>query len=267
MAAIPHHSYHETDESREVREMYNERNTGEKGSTEEPATLIELPTAAGSVMLDLEQHRHQASAPRSVSSSASSKSRSSTVQPDKTKKVGIGIRHGRRKSEELRQAPSENEQPTGGASSKPSDADSRSPALSGSASSLPQSVFSKTRDDDEAPPLTAEVCTDASLATRRCTRPCPARPRVRGRTRPQRAPRATGSTPLGACPRVALRPSVPAALCSPLSHPPPAVHRAQDAKARATRTAMLIEYAYRHEYAKSGKGGQNDNKYDLILSA
>ena len=38
----------------------------------------------------------------------------------------------------------------------------------------------------------------------------------------------------------------------------------QEAKARATRTAMLIEYAYRHEYAKAG--GKSD-KYDLILSA
>ena len=40
--------------------------------------------------------------------------------------------------------------------------------------------------------------------------------------------------------------------------------RTQEAKARATRTAMLIEYAYRHEYAKAG--GKSD-KYDLILSA
>ena len=43
-----------------------------------------------------------------------------------------------------------------------------------------------------------------------------------------------------------------------------AVCRTQEAKARATRTAMLIEYAYRHEYAKAG--GKSD-KYDLILSA
>ena len=42
---------------------------------------------------------------------------------------------------------------------------------------------------------------------------------------------------------------------------------AQDAKARATRTAMLIEYAYRHEYAKAGGGRQSEGKYDLILSA
>ena len=42
------------------------------------------------------------------------------------------------------------------------------------------------------------------------------------------------------------------------------VSHTQEAKARATRTAMLIEYAYRHEYAKAG--GKSD-KYDLILSA
>ena len=41
----------------------------------------------------------------------------------------------------------------------------------------------------------------------------------------------------------------------------------QDAKARATRTAMLIEYAYRHEYAKIGDARQSESKYDLALSA
>ena len=39
----------------------------------------------------------------------------------------------------------------------------------------------------------------------------------------------------------------------------------QDAKARATRSAMLIEYAYRHEFSKLGTSGES--KYDMVLSA
>lgn len=39
----------------------------------------------------------------------------------------------------------------------------------------------------------------------------------------------------------------------------------QDAKARATRSAMLIEYAYRHEFSKLGTSGEG--KYDMVLSA
>ena len=39
----------------------------------------------------------------------------------------------------------------------------------------------------------------------------------------------------------------------------------QDAKARATRSAVLIEYAYRHEFSKPGTGGEG--KYDMVLSA
>ena len=55
MAAAYYYQYHETDECRELREGYNEMNTGEKGSFEDPAARVELPTAAGSVMLDLGQ--------------------------------------------------------------------------------------------------------------------------------------------------------------------------------------------------------------------
>lgn len=48
-----YHMCHEMDEAREIREAYNENNTGDKGTFEDPSELVELPTAAGSVMLDL----------------------------------------------------------------------------------------------------------------------------------------------------------------------------------------------------------------------
>ena len=47
MAAAYYYQYHETDECRQLREGYNETNTGEKGSFEDPATRMECAGCEG----------------------------------------------------------------------------------------------------------------------------------------------------------------------------------------------------------------------------
>lgn len=43
---------------------------------------------------------------------------------------------------------------------------------------------------------------------------------------------------------------------------------AEDAKARATRTAMLVEYAHRHQFPlRASRQNENENRFDEVLSA
>ena len=140
------HMYHETDEARECREQYNLRETGEKSATSEAMpTLIELPTAAGSVSLDLNKQQGS-SGPSSLSPTKSTlrardqfgkvlARNSSGLKKEKTKRT--------RKSEEH----DESELPTGGAEKR--------------SSQDKPTLFSKGGHEDDIPPLTAEVCVPA----------------------------------------------------------------------------------------------------------
>ena len=116
MAAV-FHMYHEDDEAREMREAYNEFYTGDKGIVEEPR--VELPTSAGSAMLDL----------------------------NKAQAAPVPSRQKGPRGWQANKQRASSSQPRGGTGDGPG---GRGP-LGG-----PHSKFSK-RDEYDVPPLTAEV--------------------------------------------------------------------------------------------------------------
>ena len=172
MAANYHYMYHEYDEAREARERYNEVNTGDKGLVEE--ARVELPTAAGSVMLDLGQLSGGGSggssavdAEQSVARSLSRKgassqsTRSFTQAHTKSGRARSRRKHGDRDGDD----DSFHDNPTGGRG-----VDARKVGFDASGQKLPsgnlsQTLFKNVHEDD-VPPLTAEVrpparCDDA----------------------------------------------------------------------------------------------------------
>ena len=170
MAAILHYRYHETDESRVFRELWNEANTGEKGSNEDVAARIELPTSAGSALLDLGQ--------------------SGGISPSMGRRGSIHVRH------------------------------------------------------------------PGSLPKRNSTGPGSGDSRGEQVQRPSRDSSMLHTEGIG----MSGKSGAPHGLHFDEDLGPPL--NAEDAKARATRTAMLIEYKHRRETAKT-----SDSKYDILLSA
>ena len=198
MAAVYHHHYHETEEAREARDFYNEASMGVKGE-DSVAPRVELPTAAGSVLLDLGKLSEGSSAlgigaaPRAIERATALRSQTKRSGPLRNSKQLVqegalwrkGVRGRRGSSSEW----VENE-----GSPSPTVGGGRSRGLQLQQPDMPAhaSLFNKGVEAEDVPPLTAE-----------------------------------------------------------------------DAKARATRTAMLVEYAYRHEYAKRG----SEMKFNVVLSA
>ena len=142
-----YHMYVETQETRELREQHNLRETGEKSATSEAEpTMIELPTAAGSVMLDLSDPQQGGSA-QSGPSGAMRAGTGPLRSRDQLGKLGrnssgLGKKD---KSKRKKGGGEEEENPTGGARDKRSSQDEGD-------------LFSRRDDEDEIPPLTAEVC-------------------------------------------------------------------------------------------------------------
>jgi hypothetical protein len=294
MAATYHYHYHETAESNELRELHNVIHSGETepGEETEKRGLIELPTAAGSVFLDLSKDLGSGGTSQSSPSSSPpmqatnggarspGKKRLSYIahMPTGAAKGGWMQRQGTsnavrkpgasgRRRESFTDGTGDEQSPTGGRNSDFSGTSRLSAAL----------MSSGDLDEFELPPLTAEVqraqlppaVAAAAIARAPAARASPRR--VLGRLPCGPSPRA--------CPFPACRPCPRACLAAgPVCCPPPELAvrgvapemlmmdrgcvraRAQDAKARATRSAMLIEYAYRRQVAQGGGARTTTNK-------
>lgn len=140
-------NFYETAETKIIREEYNLASVGERGTSEDPDLKVELPTAAGSVMLDLASlGASEGSGPPSIGSRPPSAHTPKATPKAGSAKGGKG-RKGRRKSEDLGPLSDDDAQATG------------APGKSGPEGSDTTMALLRSRNDGEedVPPLTAEV--------------------------------------------------------------------------------------------------------------